>query len=208
MHTTAYVEKEDCESHWIYGDITELADRRATDTTLAQMVEIARTELGKDAVLELDQEIVLALECHRCNRVTEVLKPVSQVSLEEGRCPGCGELREVHMSHVITGDEPFLERTLLSIGVPPLHILRARNTEEYRFFELAGDLEEALHFAHFTEPATEGRLRVKGKAKPRIKLGPLVPAKTLKVRPRPRLRVKIEKEPEQPTTVTANSDAD
>jgi molybdopterin/thiamine biosynthesis adenylyltransferase/DNA-binding transcriptional regulator YhcF (GntR family) len=207
VHTTAYVEKEDCESHWIYGDITELPDRRATDTTLAQMLEIARAELGEEAVLELDQEIVLALECHTCHTVTEVLKPVSRVSLEEGRCPGCGELREVHMSHVITGDEPFLERTLLSIGVPPLHILRARNSVEYRFFELTGDLEEALHFAHFTAPSVEGRLRVKVKSKPRIKLGPHAPAKLLKVRPKPRLKVKIEEKPESaPLKVSSGHD--
>ncbi|MBE9507448.1 MAG: ThiF family adenylyltransferase, partial [Chloroflexi bacterium] len=190
VHTTAYVEREDCESHWIYGDITELPDRRAADTTLAQMLEIARGELGQEAVLELDQEIVLALKCHTCNTVTEVLKPISQVSLEEGRCPGCGELREVRMSHVITGDEPFLERTLLSIGVPALHILRARNSVEYRFFELTGDLEETLHFAHFTAPSVEGRLEVKGRPRPRIRLGPPVPEKPLKVRPKPRLRVK------------------
>jgi molybdopterin/thiamine biosynthesis adenylyltransferase/DNA-binding transcriptional regulator YhcF (GntR family) len=207
VHTTAYVEKEDCESHWIYGDITELPDRRATDTSLAQMLEIARAELGEEVVLELDQEIVLALECHTCHTVMEVLKPVSQVSLEEGRCPGCGELREVHMSHVITGDEPFLERTLLSIGVPPLHILRARNSVEYRFFELTGDLEETLHFAHFTAPSVEGRLRVKVKSKPRIKLGPLVLAKPLKVRPKPRLKVTIEKKPESaPLRVSSGHD--
>jgi len=139
---------------------------------------------------------VLALECHTCHTVTEVLKPVSRVSLEEGRCPGCGDLREVHMSHLITGDEPFLEWTLLSIGVPPLHILRARNSEEYRFFELTGDLEETLHFAHFTAPSVEGRLRVKVKSKPRVKLGPLVAAKPLKVRPKPRLKVKIQEKPE------------
>jgi adenylyltransferase/sulfurtransferase len=189
VHTTAYVEKADCESHWIYGDITELPDRRATDTTLAQMLTIARAELGEEAILELDQELVVALECHTCHTVTEVLKPVSHVSLEEGRCPGCGDLREAHMSHTITGNESFLDRTLLSIGVPPLHILRARNSVEYRFFELTGDLAETLHFAHFTAPVAEGRLAVRLRPRPRVKLGPLVPAKPLKVQPKPRLKV-------------------
>jgi molybdopterin/thiamine biosynthesis adenylyltransferase/DNA-binding transcriptional regulator YhcF (GntR family) len=191
MRTTAYVAREDCESHWVYGDIAELPDRRATNTTLAQMLEIARTQLGHEAVLELDQEIVLALECHACHTLTEVLKPVSRVSLEEGHCPGCGELREVHMSHVITGDEPFLERTLLSIGVPPLHILRARNSVEYGFFELTGDLEETLHFAHFTTPPSEDRLRVRPRSRPRIRLGPYVRPEPLQVRPAPRLKVRI-----------------
>ncbi len=194
VHITAYVEKEDCESHWIYGDITELPDRRASDTTLAQMLAIARAELGEEAILELDQELVLALECHTCRAVTHVLKPVSQVSLEEGRCPGCGELREVHMTHVIVGDEPFLERTLLSVGVPPLHIVRARNSVEYRFFELTGDLEKTLHFAHFTEPAVADRLVVRPRSRPRVKLGPFVPAQPLKVRPKPRLKVTMKAE--------------
>jgi hypothetical protein len=96
---------------------------------------------------------------------------------------------------------------LLSIGVPPLHILRARNSVEYCFFELTGDLEETLHFAHFTAPSVEGRLRVKVKSKPRIKMGPLVPPKPLKVKPKPRLKLKIEKKPESaPLKVSSGHD--
>ena len=47
--------------------------------------------------------------------------------------------------------EPFLNRTLASVGIPPLHILRAFNAQEYRFYELTGDLREALHFNDFEE---------------------------------------------------------
>ena len=50
---------------------------------------------------------------------------------------------------MITGEENFLHRTLASVGVPPLHIIRAHNGEEYRFYELTGDLPDALHFRHF-----------------------------------------------------------
>jgi hypothetical protein len=53
------------------------------------------------------------------------------------------------MTHLITGSEPFLDRTLWSIGVPPLHIIRARNSREYRFYELTGDALAALHFSDF-----------------------------------------------------------
>jgi hypothetical protein len=157
------------------------------------MLDIARAELGEDTVLELDQELVLSLECHICRTTTEVLRPISQVTLEEGHCPGCGELREVRMTHAITGHEPFLERTLLSVGVPPLHIIRARNSVEYRFFELTGDLESTLHFNHFVDPPAGRRARTGTDGASRIKLGPLVPAETLKVRPRPRLEVKLER---------------
>jgi hypothetical protein len=63
-------------------------------------------------------------------------------------------LRETEMTHEIVGTENFLHRTLAEVGVPPLHILRARNAQEYRFYELTGDLPEALHFRQFEGPET------------------------------------------------------
>ncbi len=148
MHTSAYVPREDCESHWVYGDVIELP-ARADQTTLAEMLRIAGQDLGPEAVIELDQELILSLTCPQCNIREEVLRPLESVTFEAGHCPTCGVLRETEMTHEITGVEPFLHRTLGSIGVPPLHILRARNASEFRFYELTGDLAEALHFRHF-----------------------------------------------------------
>jgi adenylyltransferase/sulfurtransferase len=176
FHTTAYAPVEDCESHWVYGEIMELADRKASTTTAAEILRIAREALGPDAIVELDQEIVQSLECHRCETNVPVNKPISQVSYEDGLCPGCGDLREVHMTHVIAGGEPFLDRTLLGIGVPPLHIIRARNDKEYRFFELTGDLPDTLHWSHFEGGARSPRAaRVRLHARPQIRLGQMMP---------------------------------
>jgi len=165
MHTTAYVPREDCESHWMYGEITELP-ARAEHTTLDDMLRIARADLGAEAVIELDQELITSLTCPNCHTVEQVIKPLSSVSFEAGHCPTCGTLRETTLTHLITGEENFLHRTLASIGVPPLHILRVHNGQEYRFYELTGDLPEALHFSHFerTEPprASRARVRLKG----------------------------------------------
>ncbi|MBX3045887.1 MAG: ThiF family adenylyltransferase [Anaerolineales bacterium] len=170
MHTTAYVADAECESHWIYGDVTELP-LRAEANTLAELLEIARGDLGSDAVLELDQELVLSLNCAACNTVEHVLKPLSDVSFEAGHCPSCGEMREVNLTHTITGNEDFLERSLASVGVPPLHILRATNGAEFRFYELSGDLPTALHFNDFDEA-------VPGLHAPRVRLGDAVQSET------------------------------
>src|SRR5512137_1745019 len=62
MHTTAYSPREDCESHWTYGDVTELP-ARAERTTLDDILRIACADLGLNAVLELDQELITKLEC-------------------------------------------------------------------------------------------------------------------------------------------------
>ena len=163
MHTTAYVAREDCESHWTYGQVTELP-ARAEHTTLEDMLRIARADLGPEAIIELDQELITSLKCSTCQTIEQVLKPLSAVSFEAGHCPTCGNLRETELTHVITGEENYLHRTLSSVGVPPLHILRAHNGQEYRFYELTGDLPEALHFHHFEQtgaPApARGRVRI------------------------------------------------
>lgn len=169
MHTTAYVPREDCESHWVYGDITELP-ARAERATLHDLLRIARADLGPQAVIELDQELVTALECPNCHTIEQVLKPLSEITFEAGHCPTCGILREASFTHMITGDENFLHRTLASVGIPALHILRAQNGIEYRFYELTGDLPDTLHFRHFHQnvkltdsnaPKTGERIRLK-----------------------------------------------
>jgi adenylyltransferase/sulfurtransferase len=164
VHTTAYTPVEDCESHWTYGEISELP-LRADNTTLADLLQIAHRDLGPDAVLELDQELILSLSCSQCGTREEVLQPISEVGFNRAHCPTCGVLRETEMTHTLHGDENFLSRTLASVGVPALHIVRAYNTEEYRFYELTGDLEDALHFSHFERPAFEEPIRISGRIK-------------------------------------------
>jgi len=109
-----------------------------------------------------------------------VLRPLSEVSFEAGHCPSCGLLRETQMTHILTGEESYLHRTLASVGIPPLHILRAHNGHEYRFYELTGDLPEALHFRHFEPgegaplPSQDGsRIRLGGEVRlPELASGP------------------------------------
>jgi len=164
VHTTSYTPVEDCESHWTYGDITELP-LRANTTTLDDILQIAHHDLGPDAVIELDQELILSLNCPQCGTHEEVLQPISEVGFNRAHCSVCGLLRETEMTHTIHGDENFLSRTLASIGIPPLHILRAYNTEEYRFYELTGDLNDALHFNHFERPSSEATIKLTGRIK-------------------------------------------
>ena len=75
------------------------------------------------------------------------------------------------------------------MGIPPLHIVRARNDSEYAFFELTGDLPNALHWSHFEGGARSPRAaRVRLHARPQIKIGELLPEiekpLTIAVRPR------------------------
>ncbi len=51
------------------------------------------------------------------------------------------------MTHRITGEESFLDRTLAEVDVPPLGIIRARNGSERMYLELTGDKATFLKFA-------------------------------------------------------------
>ncbi len=185
MHTTSYTPVEDCESHWNYGEITELP-LRVNATTFNELLQIARRDLGPDAIIELDQELILSLNCSNCKTHEEVLEPISQVGFKRAHCPTCGVLRETEMTHTITGKENFLNKSLAMMGVPSLHILRAFNSKEFRFYEMTGDLSDALHFSHFEIPelnksiSVRGRIRLQDKsrvhAKPRITLHDEIPA--------------------------------
>jgi hypothetical protein len=122
---------------------------KTENTSLADLLKIAQSDLGAEAILELDQELILSLDCSTCKTVEKVMKPISEVGFKAAHCPTCGAMREVNMTHAITGSEDFLQHSLASVGVPPLHILRAYNTQQYRFYELTGDLADTLHFQHF-----------------------------------------------------------
>jgi adenylyltransferase/sulfurtransferase len=187
MHTTAYSPREDCESHWTYGEITELP-ARAERTTLADLLRIARADLGPDAMIELDQELITSLECPNDHTVEEILRPLSEVTFEAGHCPTCGVLRESTLTHIISGEEKFLHRTLASVGVPALHIVKAHNGVQYRFYELTGDLPDTLHFRHFESTrvreqpaATAGAGRVRLRNAVKLK-GPAIRAAAGRVR--------------------------
>ncbi len=117
------------------------------------------------------------------------MQPISAVTFKAAHCPACGGLREIGMTHTITGQEDFLQRTLASVGVPPLHILRAYNSSEYRFYELNGDLKEALHFNDFEKPAQP----VKEELVERIHLGEETsPAKPLNIKSKTRIKLSGE----------------
>jgi hypothetical protein len=115
---------------------------------------------------------------------------VSEITFEAGHCPACGELREAQFTHMVTGEEKFLHHTLAHLGVPQLHILRAHNGYEYRFYELSGDLPEALHFRHFEQTEPEEPLKIGG----RIRLKEEVHLEDAPANPaRDRVRIKEEK---------------
>lgn len=146
VYLTEYPVKEGCLSHARMEPLIECPDFTAAQTTLAELLTAARDKLGDDAVLEFSSELVVAMHCPDCGLETAVFKRMARLYENEYTCPNCGGRREMRLTHRISGNEPFLERTLAEMDVSPLSIVHARNGRERVYLELTGDKETFLQF--------------------------------------------------------------
>lgn len=147
IYLTEYPVKEFCMSHSRLEPIIELPEATAAATTLADLLATARERLGPEAVLEFDTELVIEMVCESCGNEEPIFKRMARLYEDAAVCPTCGAKREMRLTHRITGEEAFLERTFAEIDVPPLGIIRARNGSERVYYELTGDKATFLQFA-------------------------------------------------------------
>lgn len=146
IYTTEYPVKEFCMSHSMLDPIVELPEVTAAGTTLGRLLSIAREQLGEEAVVELDGELVVSMVCPSCGLESPVFQRMARLYEDAAVCPNCGTQREMQLTHRFTGEEPYLERTLEQLDIPPLGIIRARNGQQKVYFELTGDKETFLNF--------------------------------------------------------------
>ena len=147
IYLTEYPVKEFCMSHSRLEPIVELPEATAEKTTLADLLTAARERLGPEAVLEFDSELVVEMVCGACGNREPIFRRMARLYESAADCPNCGAKREMLLTHRITGEEEFLDRTLAAVDVPPLGIIRARNGSERVYYELTGDKATFLQFA-------------------------------------------------------------
>ncbi|HEY3267033.1 MAG TPA: ThiF family adenylyltransferase [Armatimonadota bacterium] len=136
--TVTYRRKPDCLSHETWGHIQE-TDWTASGTTLRTCLDRARADLGPEAALGFVREIVTAFRCAACGTAEPVFRALGRLTEREARCPTCGESRAYESTHMVTGDEAYLDCTLAEVGIPKFDILTAHSGLEERFYELSGD---------------------------------------------------------------------
>jgi molybdopterin/thiamine biosynthesis adenylyltransferase/predicted RNA-binding Zn-ribbon protein involved in translation (DUF1610 family) len=146
VYNTEYPVKEFCLSHNRLDPIVELP-QVSVETTLAELLALAREKLGSEAVLEFDGEVVVAMACPDCGQREPVFLKMARLYESTASCPSCGSRREMVLTHRIQGDEPYLQRTLGEFDVAPLSIIRARNGQERLYLEMTGDRDSFLAFA-------------------------------------------------------------
>ena len=74
-----------------------------------------------------------------------MFRPLGLVSEQDAACPSCGTNRDPSTFHRLSGDEPFLGRTLAALGVPPFDVLGATAADGRSVgLEITGDAASVL----------------------------------------------------------------
>lgn len=142
-YTVRYRRAEDCPSHEADAPV-ELLPQRSDETSVGSLLERVRSDLGADALLEFNQDLLADLACPRCGSVEPMHTNLGRVGEERGRCGQCGEHRTPRLFHTIDGSEDFLDRSVREIGVPSWDVLCGRSGFERRYYEFREDAAELL----------------------------------------------------------------
>lgn len=138
-----YEAKEDCSSHDTYINIIELPGK-SDSTTIFDLLKKTRQDLGSDAVLDLQHELVYELKCECCQKSHKQVVLLDRLTREQVVCPECGKMREMLMTHTVKGDEDFLNCTVSELGFPMLDIFTGRVGLNRRHYEISGDVNNLL----------------------------------------------------------------
>jgi adenylyltransferase/sulfurtransferase len=127
--------------------IIQLPEHGARNTSAREMLDIARRTLGADCSIDFAagddryRQLISLARCNECNQEEPLLSLLSRFRTDQQKCPRCGKPRYLKIDHRFSGDQPYLDKQLIQLGIPPLHWIpvRKRSDENVFYFELAGD---------------------------------------------------------------------
>ena len=143
FHPVVYQRKDECYSHETLPEPTALG-LGVGDITLGDLLARARTALGPDAVIELNNDVLHELECPNCHTRDEALTSLGKVAESDAACPACGAPRIAHVLSEIDPECGLLDKAPGQIGVPPFDVLTARSGDGQIAFLFDGDAERVL----------------------------------------------------------------
>ncbi|MEI6514222.1 MAG: ThiF family adenylyltransferase, partial [bacterium] len=138
-----YQRKEDCLSHDTFEAIEE-TDWKASTLCVGDLMEHVRSLMGTEAVVDIEREVVIALDCLHCQTSEPMFVVQTKLTESQARCPSCGEIRIPRMMHSFDNCEAYADRTLEQMGIPALDIVTGRVGMTRRHFELSGDSDQVL----------------------------------------------------------------
>ena len=149
--TIQYSRREDCLSHETFENVIETS--LTSEATLADVAKKAAKHLrGQETlaehggaeqrvVIDLPGEMVTELRCSKCRSSEEFYRLARSVTVDEARCPSCGEIRTPEVAYEYSDGLAFGSRTLSELGFGIMDVLPARRGDCEVQIEISGDAE-------------------------------------------------------------------
>jgi adenylyltransferase/sulfurtransferase len=118
--------------------VVSLPSGRAEQMTGGELLQRVRADLGEQAYVLLDREVITALVCPHGHGIDRQARPRHHTGRQATLCPVCGTERLAYFTHKI--DDSLADFPLMSLGVPSGHILLGRYGRNQIYYELGGDL--------------------------------------------------------------------
>lgn len=144
-----------CPTHSLYERIPEneifAISEISKQLTLNRFLEIIKKDLGENAVLELDYDLITRAQCKNHHIARDIFKRRGTLYIDEMVCPECKKegkamndsIMAENFTCVIDGSEDFLGKTVAEIGAPFFHIFKAKGRKNddsiFKYYEISGD---------------------------------------------------------------------
>lgn len=146
---------QECPTHQLYDpiplDALHPVPLPSNELTIAQLLEIIKNDLGENAELELDYDLITRVKCKDHHISKDIFKRRGTLYVDEIECPKCKQegvhdndcIMAEQFINLIDGSEDFLDKTLADIAAPLFHIFRAKGYKKdksiYKYYEISGD---------------------------------------------------------------------
>jgi adenylyltransferase/sulfurtransferase len=131
-----YGRREDCLSHDSYDPAAVRV--LAHDAPFRELLALVQDELGEEAVLELEHEVVVAGSCQQCGHEQPIRRPVDALRAGSGLCPQCANPWRLEFAHTIDEGSPLLTACSSDLGLPAADYVVGRSGLDRRFLALTG----------------------------------------------------------------------
>jgi adenylyltransferase/sulfurtransferase len=142
FYSTRLPFRDDCLSHETYPEPVEVP--LGHGNTVDELFVAARRRLEGPLRLALDRELVVALDCPRCQWHCDVMRPRSKVKASEAVCPNCREPARPELASAIDEDSALTAQPLSGVGIPAYDVVRVEGASQSGFFLLAADREHRI----------------------------------------------------------------
>lgn len=139
-YVVTYKRRDDCLSHDSYD--LDGADSFDRSRPLSELIRLAQDELGSDAVLDLEHELVRSMICGQCEIETAIRQPIETMTAGDALCPRCEGERRLELTHVVNAsDDELLDLRPEDLGLPAFDVVTARAGSRRKHFVLDGALD-------------------------------------------------------------------